>query len=428
MRMIRSRARCIACGLAVLLCDPLRADALAAQVPQYVGQFRSQDAVPGDEFGKAVSIDGRLGIIGAPQRDEAAANSGAAYIFDVLSGQQLMKLVPEDGQASVGFGNSVAIQGDYAIIGAMLDGEAGRSAGAAYIFDAKTGQQLRKLTASDAAAGDEFGVSVDLDNGVVLVGSHMNGPGAAYLYDVLTGRELGILRAEDAAPDDLFGVAVALDGGKALIGARYDDDAAIASGSAYIFDIQTLQQLQKLTPHDGDRGDRFGMYVDIDGNRAVVASRYDDDVIKSSGSAYVYDVETGIELFKLVAADATPNDEFGSAISVSGDRVLIGAVDDDHNGAYAGSAYMFDLNTGQQLFKFNAEDATPLDRLGISVALDGQIALLGASMLDYVDAPPLPSGKAYVYVIPEPSSLVISLLAGMSLFDWGRTRRKSFLE
>ncbi len=296
--------------VAVSSAGPL-SHSLNAQAPQYLHQFRSLDAASGDEFGRAVALDGPRGIIGAPLRDEAAADSGAAYIFDVSTGQQLIKLIPDDVQAVSGFGGSVAIQGDRAVVGAMLDNQAGRAAGAAYIFDTTTGQQLFKLQASDAFSGDEFGVSVDLDDGVVLVGAHKNGPGAAYIYDVQSGQEMGILHSEDAAPDDLFGVAVALDQGKALIGARYDDDAAIASGSAYIFDVQTQQQLHKLTPHDGDRGDRFGMHLDIYGNRAVVGSRYDDDAIKSSGSAYVYDVTTGEELLKLVADDATPNDEFG---------------------------------------------------------------------------------------------------------------------
>jgi outer membrane protein assembly factor BamB len=401
-------------------------DLVGGETPRFVGQFRGEDAAAGDEFGRAVALAGSLGIVGAPSRNEAGAGSGAAYLFDVLSGRQLMKLVPDDGQAADAFGSSVAIQGDRAVVGAMFNAEAGRSAGAAYVFDITTGQQLHKLIASDAAAGHEFGVAVDLDRdqGIVLVGAHKNGPGAAYLFDLDTGSERGVLQAEDAAPNDLFGVAVALDQGKALIGARYDDDAAIASGSAYLFDIQTQQQLHKLTPHDGDRGDRFGMHLDLGGNRAVVGSRYDDDAVKSSGSAYVYDVETGQELFKLVAGDATPNDQFGSAISVSGGRVLIGALDDDHNGDFAGSAYLFDVNTGEQLYKFDPDDAAPFDRLGIAVAMDRQIALLGASMINLPGAPFLPSGRAYVYVLPEPSTAILSLCGAWGCFACRRRLRR----
>jgi outer membrane protein assembly factor BamB len=408
------------CGVFVLIW--IGSTDLTAATTQFLHELRSDDAAAGDEFGRSVAVDGRIGIIGAPLRDEAAVDSGAAYLFDVLTGQQLLKLVPDDGQEMDGFGMSVSIQGNRAVVGAMYDDDHGKSAGAAYVFDTSTGQQLYKLMASDAAPGDEFGVSVDIDDGVILVGAHMNGPGAAYLFNAQTGIELGVLQADDAAPNDLFGVAVALDGGKALVGARYDDDAAIASGSAYIFQVNTRQQLHKLTPHDGDRGDRFGMHLDIGGNRAVVGSRYDDDAIKSSGSAYIYDVDTGQELLKLVAADATPSDEFGSAIAVSGNYVVVGAVDDDHNGWYAGSAYLFDMNTGDQLFKFNAADTRPFDRLGMSVAANDEFILLGSSMLNYPGVPHLASGKVDVHALPEPSALAMTL-SGLLLAAGGFCRR-----
>jgi outer membrane protein assembly factor BamB len=398
---------------------------LASELPEYLHQFRALDAAAGDEFARAVALDGRIGILGAPSRDEGAADAGAAYVFDIVTGQQLMKLVPKDGEAADAFGTSVAIQGNRAVIGAIYDDDAGRSSGSAYVFDLQTGQQLWKLRAADAAMDAEFGVSVALDQGVILVGAHKDGPGSAYLFDADTGVQLGKLRANDAEPDDLFGVAVAMDGGKALIGARYDDDHAIASGAAYIFDISTQQQLHKLTPHDGARGDRFGMHLDIGGNRAVVGSRYDDDETKSSGSAYIYDVTTGAELYKVIPHDTTRNDQFGSAVSISGDRAVIGALDDDHNGVYSGSAYLFDVNTAEELYKFNAVDAQPFDRLGIAAAFSGDYVLLGASMVNYVGAPQLPSGKAYVYVIPEPSAAGLFAI-GVGLFGsrrWTRRRR-----
>jgi outer membrane protein assembly factor BamB len=373
--------------------------------PVYLHQFSALDAAAGDEFGRTLALDGQVAIIGAPSRDELGTDSGAAYVFDVATGQQLLKLLPEDGEPGDAFGVSVAIQGNLAVVGSLYDDDAGQSSGSAYVFDAMTGKQLYKLRAADAARFAEFGVSVALDDGIILVGAHKDGPGSAYLFDATTGDQLGKLQADDAQPDDLFGVSAALDDGKALIGAYYDDDHAIASGAAYIFDVATQQQLHKLTPHDGAQGDRFGLHLDIGGNRAVIGSRYDDDAIKSSGSAYIFDVTSGETLFKLVPHDTTPNDQFGSAVSISGDRVVIGAVDDDHNGIYAGSAYWFDVNTGDELYKFNAVDAQPLDRLGIAVAFTEDYVLLGASMVAYPGATELPSGKVYVYAVPEPGTL-----------------------
>jgi outer membrane protein assembly factor BamB len=409
-----------------LVCPFLAPRAHAAVTPIHVRQFRSSDAAGGDEFGRAVALDQQIGLVGAPGRDDASSNGGGAYLFDVFTGQQLRKLTATGLQADDYFGISVDLDGPYAVVGAIGDDTTGRSNGAAYIFDVATGQQLHKLTPSDLELGAEFGVSVAVDDGIVLVGAHMDGSGSAYLFDAATGVELGKLRSSDAAPDDLFGVAVAIDAGKALIGARYDDDGAIAAGAAYLFDVATQSQVHKLTAHDPARGDRFGMHLDLQGNRAVVGSRYDDDAVKSSGSAYVYDVATGEQLFKLVPGDTTRNDQFGSAVSIHNEYVVIGAVDDDHNGVYAGSAYLFNVNTGAELFKFNAPDAMPFDRMGMSVAIDGQYVAIGASMLDFVGAPELASGKVYTYVvpflIPEPSGIA---MWGTAVLPWLRLRRRS---
>ncbi len=410
MQITNMASRSVSVGAVGCLLFAWISSGRASDLPEYVHQFRSPDAAAGDEFGRAVALDGRFGILGAPSRDELGVDSGAVYVFDVLGPSFVQKLIPDDGQEGDLFGISVSIQGNLAVVGAMHDDDRGVSSGAAYLFDVTTGQQLHKLVPNELTEGDEFGISVDLDDGVVIVGAHMDGPGSAYLFDAATGQQLAKLRAEDAGPGELFGVAVAIDDGKALVGARYDDQWAIAAGAAYLFDVDTGRQLHKLTVSDAARGDRFGMHLDLQGNRAVVGARYDDDALKSSGSAYVYDVESGAELFKLVPSDTTPNDQFGSGISISGNLAVIGALDDDHNGLYAGSAYLFDVMTGEEVYKFNAEDAARLDRLGISVAMDDGIALLGASMLNYPGAPGLPSGKAYVYLIPEPSSLLLATL------------------
>ncbi len=395
----------------------------AASQPLFLRQFRAEDARPGDYFGRAVALDGRLAIIGAPQVDVRGDDSGAAYIFDVLSGQQLQKLTPLDGAAEDAFGISVSLQGNWAVVGAMDDDDAGLSSGSAYIFDVTTGQQVHKLRAHDAAAGDQFGISVDLDGNLAVVGAHLNGPGSAYLFDVTTGQQVRRLQAADGSDDDRFGIAVALDAGQVLIGARFDQDLGISSGSAYLFDAATGAQQHKLYPHDGVRGDRFGMHLDLRDQHAVVASRYDDDALKSSGSAYIYDVTTGQEQSKIVAEDDDPNDHFGSAISISGDLAVVGAVNDDRLGIFAGSAYLFDLSTGQQRFKFTAADAQPWDQFGQSVAIDGDIALIGAPMLNYPGVAGLPSGKAYVFLIPEPSSVWLLAIALVTLPLSARARR-----
>ena len=119
MRAVIGRRLFVRVG-AMVSCAVLASDRVPATEPaKYLRQFRAMDAAAGDEFGRAVALDGRLGIIGAPSRDESGTDSGAAYLFDVATGQQLMKLLPEDGQAGDAFGVSVAVQGNLAVVGSI---------------------------------------------------------------------------------------------------------------------------------------------------------------------------------------------------------------------------------------------------------------------------------------------------------------------
>lgn len=382
--------------------------------------YRSNDAMSADEFGYSVNLDGQIGIYGAPGRHEIGPQSGAAYIFDVTTGEQLMKLIPEDGAAEDRFGVSVAVHENIAVVGAIHADPNGMSSGAAYLFDIHTGQQLHKLLGDSTVAGDEFGISVDIDDGIAIVGAHFHNEGLAYLFDVESGNQIGTLLSNDASPGDLFGVAVALDGNTALVGARYDDELGTAAGSAYLFDISSGEQLHKLNAHDGYWGDRFGMYVDVDGNTAIVASRYDDDVLKSSGSAYLFNVDDGQERFKIVAEDADPNDHFGSSVSVSGDLAIVGAANDRSFGNFSGSAYVFDVNSGKQLTKLNSSDPGFFQQFGTAVAIDGDLAIVGSSELIFAEtADGMTSGRGFTYdltVVPEPKLCPLSLALCFAAF------------
>ncbi|MEN0112083.1 MAG: hypothetical protein AAF805_15285, partial [Planctomycetota bacterium] len=134
------------------------------------------------------------------------------------------KLTASDGASDDRFGASVAIDGGLAIVGAYGDDDGGSDAGAAYLFDVATGQQTAKLLAADAAAFDEFGRGVALEGGVALAGAPYDadngfGSGSADAIDIATGRPGGKLVADDAAVGDLFAAQVAIDGGVAIVGA-----------------------------------------------------------------------------------------------------------------------------------------------------------------------------------------------------------------
>jgi len=271
-------------------------------------------------------------------------------------GQSQTKLTAADGAAEDEFGVSVGLDGDRALIGAYGDADNGILSGSAYIFEKQGGVwvQTAKLTAGDGAASNYFGCSVGLDGDRALIGAYGdddNGflSGSAYVFEkqgavwVQTGK----LTASDGAEWGFFGYSVGLDADRALIGAFGDDDD---SGSAYVFEKQggVWVQTAKLTADDGAAYDYFGVSVGLDGDRALIGALLDDDNGYYSGSAYVFEKQGDlwVQTAKLTAADGAAYDSFGYSVGLDADRALVGAYGDDDSGDDSGSAYVFDLCAG----------------------------------------------------------------------------------
>jgi PKD repeat protein len=318
----------------------------------------ASDGAEGDTFGVSVSIDGDYAIIGAHGNDDNGDVSGSAYIFkrSETTWTEQAKLLASDGAEDDIFGVSVSIDGDYAIIGACYDSDNGAFSGSAYIFKRSetTWTEQAKLLASDGAEGDTFGVSVSIDGDYAIIGAcydNDNGAfsGSAYIFkrSGTTWTEQVKLLASDGAEDDIFGVSVSIDGDYAIIGA-FDDDNGAFSGSAYIFKRSgtTWTEQAKLLASDAAEYDFFGSSVSIDGYYAIIGACYDSD--NGAYSAYIFKRSgtTWTEQAKLLASDGAEG--FGSSVSIDGYYAIIGACYDSDNGAYSGSAYIFNTIGGNQ--------------------------------------------------------------------------------
>ena len=216
-----------------------------ADLGDQFAKLLAKDGAMSDNFGRSVAISGTTTIVGTWRDDDNGSSSGSAYLFDTTTGRQLFKLLPNDGATFDGFGRSVAISGETAIVGAPYDDDNGFLSGSAYLFDTTTGRQNAKLLPDDGAAVDVFGLSVAITDTTTIVGALAdddNGSlsGSAYLFDTTTGRQIAKLLPNDGAEFDGFGRSVAISGatGKqtAIIGAFQDDDNGTNSGSAYLFD------------------------------------------------------------------------------------------------------------------------------------------------------------------------------------------------
>lgn len=249
----------------------------------------ASDSTSGDEFGFSMSAVGNRAIFGAPAGGQGA---GAAYIYDVASGSETFKLTASDPVNGADFGYSVAISDQFAVVGAPGNFDTlGLVPGAAYVFDMTTGTQLMKLQPTDSVDGDEFGWSVAVDGSRAVIGAPAGGvgQGAAYLFDLQTGDQLFKLRPDVRVPGDDFGYNVAIDGNRAVVGSPGQD---AVFGKAFLFDSLTGERLEKITPHDLLANDEYGFTVSLHGKRVAVASPRNESVtgLVDPGAVYLHEV------------------------------------------------------------------------------------------------------------------------------------------
>ena len=379
-----------------------------------------------DEFGKSISVSGNYAIVGARFEDEADGTlTGKAYIFDVRTGALVHTLDNPNAEGTVQgdyFGWEVAISGDRAIVGAPGEDDPGRfnrDSGKAYIFNVTTGVLVHTLNNPNAfgdQGSDKFGETVAISGNYAIVGATEEDDaggltsGKAYIFDVTTGALAYTL--DNPTPfgtsqSDLFACSVAISTTHAIVGARGEDDAdGTSSGKAYIFDLtdgSLLQTLDNPNAFGTSAADNFGISVAISGNRAIVGAVGEDEVNSGSGIAYIFNVTTGALVHTLNNPDAyegTGGDSFGQSVAISGNRAIVGAwAEDDDNGTQSGKAYTFDVTTGEltdTLDNPNAYATSQNDYFGWSVAISDTHAVVSAYLED--EFPSInSSGKAYIF-------------------------------
>ena len=338
-RTLRTGLRWISvCLFALLFTTELQA--------QVETKFFGSDIETTDGFGVAVSLSENRLLVSAPSLSTSSGKPGAAYVFELQtdgSWLETAKLVADDSDVSNFFGTSAALDGNYAIIGARGT-TATDTPAAAYIFERRkdgTWEQVAKLQSN----GDPFG--------------------------------------------DGYARTVAISGRTAIVGARFDDELYVQGGAAYVYERKGAGewiQVAKLTASDAEAFGNFGRSVSIDGYRALVGSpgRTVDGV--RTGGGFVFERQPGgawEEITILEAPDVEGGEgNFSQAVSLSGDRALIGAADAEVNGLLTtGLAYMFKTERKgewQLDQKIVNRDVRENARFGRNVALNGEVALIYA--------------------------------------------------
>jgi hypothetical protein len=385
-------------------------DLITRQVEKLTRQFGST----GDGFGASLDIEGDIAVVGAHLQNSGI---GGVYLYKRNKGgmdewDALGALARSDPYAGDWFGYEVAISDDTIVVGAPFDDDNGDGSGSAYIFERNQGgpdwwNQVVKLTASDGAAGDKFGFSVDIDGDTVIVGAREDDTsrGSAYVFERNSGGmdywgQVQKLTSADRAETDYFGNSVAIDGGLIVVGASGDDDGGSSAGSAYVFErnqdgLNAWGQIHKLGASDSGTNKIFGSDVDIFVDTIVVGAQ---GWMGIPGSAYVFHrnqsgVDSWGQVEKLTAFDGGSYDNFGLSVSLYGDFVVVGA---DSIDSYAGAGYLFERNQGgmdqwELLEKITGDDTTDSDRFGGDVAMNADNLLIGA------DGVVSQTGAAYLF-------------------------------
>jgi hypothetical protein len=319
---------------------------------------------------------------------------------------QETKLTASDGAANEVFGLSVAVSGPTVVVGAPGDNF---FQGSAYVFEFQSGVwvQTQKLTASDGASGDIFGDFVAASGSTIVVGAIGSNitQGSAYVFERQGGGwvETQKLTASDGELGDFFG-RVAVSDSTIVVGAPNDKVGEnFAQGSAYVFERQGggWVETQKLTASDGAQIDQFGESVAVSGSTIVVSAPIDTiGGNVAQGSAYVFERQGGgwVETQKLTASDGALADVFGGSVAVSGSTVVVGASFDDIGDNFEqGSAYVFERQGGSwvETQRLTVSDGANGDLFGVSVAISASTIVVGTQGSDI--SGDFDHGSAYVF-------------------------------
>jgi len=363
-------------------------------------KLSSETSAPGDGYASVLAMSGRTALIGAPSQ-------GLVYVYERTDDGwvETTRLPAEGTEQGNGFGFSVAISGDTALIGAY-DGTAKAYSVRVFDRDGGTWSEGAPIVVDDSEESDQFGATLAMEGDTAVVGapgdSHYSG--SAYVFARANGQwtqEAKLAAADEGDELERFGKAVAINGDSIIVGAPEDYFYGRFCGTAYVFSRtdEGWEQVAHLFASDLDNHDQFGFAVAASGDTFLVGAYGDDDYL---GSAYVFvrDGEEWKEQAKITASRGQGKDRFGTAVALDGDIALIGADLSDELREDAGATYVYLRKAGlwTETSVLRAHDGARHDHFGYPIAISGATALIGASPSDrYTPQEQWRNGAAYVF-------------------------------
>lgn len=378
-------------------------------------------------FGAGVGVGAKYLLIGAPQSDLTDSDAGAAYLYDLTSATPTVPVTINNPESVIngGFANCVAVLGPNLLIGsaAGLNEPFNSSYSAAYVYDATApAGPVATLENNTTAASDAFGSAMAMQGRYAVVGAPLDSfgsvimAGRAFVYDLLSPTPsvpLFVFENPTPAELDYFGTSVAISGKYVAVGAPGDDFGALNAGVVHVYDLTSATPsvpawtLSRTSPLAQDG---LGDSVAMSGSMLVVGAA--DGKINVSdfgaGFAYVYDLgsptPTTVKHVINNPVGAFNNADFGHAVAISGNRVVIGAPTGGTAmpGGPDGIAYAYDLGSATPTIPTHtfASSLGPSDRFGHAVAISGTRLAVTAPNNDSAGSD---AGSTFVYDLSAPT-------------------------
>jgi FG-GAP repeat len=286
--------------------SPARADCTGSALGwPLVASFYNPDPTAQDGFGHSVAVSDSIAVVGAFNDDPGGvSDAGTSYVFDTTTGKLAATLNNPDPGTGDAFGWSVAVSGNIAVIGAPLDDPGGATdAGTAYVFDTATGKLVATLNNPEPArkGNDGFGYSVAVSGNIAVIGAPGDDPGGvvdagtAYVFDTTTGKLTATLNSPHPGTGDGFGFSVAVSGNAIVISAPLDNHRGTSHvGTVYVFNAVTGKLIITIHNPDPVAGAYFGWSVAANGHIAVIgAPNNSSGGAHYAGMAYVFDSRCG---------------------------------------------------------------------------------------------------------------------------------------
>lgn len=416
-----------------LLCLLAGMPVASATAPAYVHRQTLPalaDLQTGATLGYSSAMDGNRIVLGAPSDDTGATDAGVVRVFDATTGTQTLLLTDPDPEGTDQFGQVLLLSGNRLVVSSRRDPIGNLAAGSVYVYDlagATPATPVLSIPSPVVSDLELFGTSLSLSGNRLAVGAPNNDTGAAdsgrvYVFD-LAGATPTVpvftINNPTPAASDQFGGSLSLDGDKLLVGASADDTSTTDAGMAYVFDLAGATPgtpVHTLNNPDAQTNDYFGTAVQIAGSRVVVGANGNMlGGFVGAGSAYVYDLNSGTPTVPVHTLDSpTPgtNENFGSSLALSGDRLVVGSPKNMVNFVSStGSAFIYDLASGTPTVPVQTlHNPAPAvaDFFAISVAVSGNRILTGTPN-DDITSPNSGSGYLFDLGSAAPTTPVLTL-------------------